>query len=295
MKQPVFTGSCTALVTPFRPDGSICLEEMGRLIDYQIENGTDALLVCGTTGESASLTDDEKLRCISFAADRVKGRVPVLAGTGSNDTCHAMQLSRRAREMGADALLVVTPYYNKTSQAGLVQHFEAIANECRCPIVLYNVPSRTGMNLAPETLRRLCENPYITAVKEASGNLSQCVRMAALCKDEAVLYSGNDDQVLPLLAMGAKGVISVAANAAPRQMHALCQAWFCGDTETARSWQLWAARLSEALFCDVNPIPIKYAMTLLGWQTGRMRLPLVPPQPAEKRKIESALQACGLL
>ena len=295
MRNPVFTGSCTALVTPFDADGKVCLDELGRMIDWQIENETDALLVCGTTGESAVLSDDEKLRCIAYTVEHAAGRVPVLAGTGSNDTSHAVWLSRRAAQLGADALLAVTPYYNKTSQTGLVKHIEAIANASRCPVVLYNVPSRTGVNLLPETLQRLSGNPFITAVKEASGNLSQCVRTARLCGDRITLYSGNDDQVLPLLSVGGRGVISVTANVAPRRMHALCAAWFQGEIETARRIQFEMARLADALFSDVNPIPVKYAMSLQGWQTDRWRLPLVPPDKTIQGKIESALRDCNLL
>ncbi len=295
MKNAVFTGAAVALVTPMNPDGSVNLETLGRLLEDQIANGTDAILICGTTGESATLSDEEKLTCIDFAVRTVNHRVPVIAGTGSNNTAHSIQLSRKAAELGADALLVVTPYYNKTSQAGLEAHFNAIANAAKIPMILYNVPSRTGVNLTPETVLQLSKNPYIVGIKEASGNISQIARIAELCGDEIVLYSGNDDQVVPLLSLGGKGVISVVSNVAPAQMHACCQAWFDGDVAKARQLQLELLPLCRAMFCDVNPIPVKYAMQLQGWRVGNCRLPLIGPAPAQQQQIQTVMQQHHLI
>lgn len=295
MKNAVFTGAAVALVTPMNPDGSVNLETLGRLLEDQIANGTDAILICGTTGESATLSDEEKLTCIDFAVRTVNHRVPVIAGTGSNNTAHSIQLSRQAAELGADALLVVTPYYNKTSQAGLEAHFNAIANAAKIPMILYNVPSRTGVNLTPETVLQLSKNPYIVGIKEASGNISQIARIAELCGDEIVLYSGNDDQVVPLLSLGGKGVISVVSNVAPAQMHACCQAWFDGDVVKARQLQLELLPLCRAMFCDVNPIPVKYAMQLQGWRVGNCRLPLIGPAPVQQQQIQTVMQQRHLI
>lgn len=295
MKNAVFTGAAVALVTPMNPDGSVNLETLGRLLEDQIANGTDAILICGTTGESATLSDEEKLTCIDFAVRTVNHRVPVIAGTGSNNTAHSIQLSRQAVGLGADALLVVTPYYNKTSQAGLEAHFNAIANAAKIPMILYNVPSRTGVNLTPETVLQLSKNPYIVGIKEASGNISQIARIAELCGDEIVLYSGNDDQVVPLLSLGGKGVISVVSNVAPAQMHACCQAWFDGDVAKARQLQLELLPLCRAMFCDVNPIPVKYAMQLQGWRVGNCRLPLIGPAPAKQQQIQTVMQQHHLI
>lgn len=295
MKKPIFQGAATALVTPMREDGTIHFDELGRMIETQIQEGIDAILICGTTGESATMTDEEKLACIAYAVKAVNRRVPVIAGTGSNDTEHSIALSRRAALLGVDGLLLVTPYYNKTSQAGLEAHFCKIADAVDCPIILYNVPSRTGMNLFPETVSALSKHPRITAIKEASGNIAQCTRIAALCGDEMTLYSGNDDQVLPLLALGGKGVISVVSNVAPKQMHTLCQSWFDGEWEKARKLQMEMLPLCNALFCDVNPIPVKYAMSLMHWQVGNCRLPLVEPSAEKKMLIRTAMQHAHLL
>lgn len=295
MKNAVFTGAAVALVTPMNPDGSVNFETLAQLLEDQIAKGTDAILICGTTGESATLSDEEKLSCIDFAVRTIRHRVPVVAGTGSNNTAHSIQLSKRAAELGADALLVVTPYYNKTSQAGLAAHFNAIANAAKLPVILYNVPSRTGVNLAPETVFQLSKNPYIVGIKEASGNISQCAKIAELCGDEIALYSGNDDQVVPVLALGGKGVISVVSNVAPAQMHACCQVWFDGDVKKARELQLKLLPLCRAMFCDVNPIPVKYGMQLQGWQVGNCRLPLVGPAPEQQQQIRTTLQQYNLV
>ena len=295
MKNPVFTGAGVAIITPMYEDGSINFDELGRIIEDQIAHSTDAIVICGTTGESPTMTDEEHTECIRYAVKKVAGRVPVVAGTGSNDTKYAIWLSQQAEADGADALLLVTPYYNKTSQAGLVAHFTAMAEAGGIPVILYNVPSRTGLNIAPETALELSKHPLINGIKEASGNISQVAKVAALCGDALNIYSGNDDQVVPLLALGGKGVISVVSNVAPELVHNCCQAFFDRDTAKACALQLEMLPLEEALFCEVNPIPVKYAMNVLGWNAGACRLPLVEPSDAHKEKIEQALAAEGLL
>ena len=295
MKKPVFTGAAVAIITPMRADGSVDFEEMGRIIDDQIENGTDAIVVCGTTGESPTMTDEEHTACIRYAVKKTAGRVPVIAGTGSNDTKYAVWLSRQAQADGADALLLVTPYYNKTSQAGLIAHYTAIADAVDLPCILYNVPSRTGCNLTAASLAQLAKHPNINAVKEASGNISQVAEIAAACGEELNIYSGNDDQIVPLLALGGKGVISVLSNVAPRYTHDICAKWFAGDTAGSLAMQLAALPLCKALFADVNPIPVKWAMNRLGWHAGACRLPLVDPNEAVQAQLDSALRAFGLL
>ncbi|WP_308000279.1 4-hydroxy-tetrahydrodipicolinate synthase [uncultured Gemmiger sp.] len=295
MKKPVFTGAAVAIITPMRADGSVDYEELGRIIDDQIDNGTDAIVICGTTGESPTMTDEEHTACIRYAVKRTAGRVPVIAGTGSNDTKYAIWLSRQAQADGADALLLVTPYYNKTSQAGLIAHYTAIADAVDLPCILYNVPSRTGCNLTPASLAQLAKHPNINAVKEASGNISQVAEIAAACGQELNIYSGNDDQIVPLLALGGKGVISVLSNVAPRYTHDLCAKWFAGDTAGSLAMQLAALPLCKALFADVNPIPVKWAMNRLGWHAGACRLPLVAPDEAVQAQLDSALRAFGLL
>ena len=295
MKKPVFTGAAVAIITPMHADGSIDYEEMGRIIDDQIENGTDAIVVCGTTGESPTMTDEEHTACIRYAVKKTAGRVPVIAGTGSNDTRYAVWLSRQAQADGADALLLVTPYYNKTSQAGLIAHYTAIADAVDLPCILYNVPSRTGCNLTAASLAQLAKHPNINAVKEASGNISQVAEIAAACGEELNIYSGNDDQIVPLLALGGKGVISVLSNVAPRYTHDICAKWFAGDTAGSLAMQLAALPLCKALFADVNPIPVKWAMNRLGWHAGACRLPLVDPDEAVQAQLDSALRAFGLL
>lgn len=295
MKKPVFTGAAVAIVTPMHADGSIYFEELGRILEDQIARGTDAIVICGTTGECSTMTDDEQLAAIRYTVDTVAHRVPVIAGAGSNDTAHGCALAKGAADCGADALLMVTPYYNKTSQAGLVAHFTAMAEAGGIPVILYNVPSRTGLNIAPETAQTLSRHPLINGIKEASGNISQVAKVAALCGGELNLYSGNDDQVVPLLSLGGKGVISVVSNIAPELMHNCCQAWFDGDTAKACALQLEILPLCDAMFCDVNPIPVKYAMNALGWQAGSCRLPLVEPSEAKKAQIDGALKAAGLI
>ncbi len=295
MKKPVFTGAAVAIITPMRADGSVDFEELGRIIDDQIDNGTDAIVICGTTGESPTMTDEEHTACIRYAVKKTAGRVPVIAGTGSNDTKYAIWLSRQAQADGADALLLVTPYYNKTSQAGLIAHYTAIADAVDLPCILYNVPSRTGCNLTAASLAQLAKHPNINAVKEASGNISQVAEIAAACGEELNIYSGNDDQIVPLLALGGKGVISVLSNVAPRYTHDICAKWFAGDTAGSLAMQLAALPLCKALFADVNPIPVKWAMNRLGWHAGACRLPLVDPDEAVQAQLDSALRAFGLL
>lgn len=295
MKKPVFTGAGVAIITPMCQDGSINFDELGRILEDQLARGTDAVIICGTTGECSTMTDAEQLAAIRFTVDTVAHRVPVIAGAGSNDTNHGCALAKGAAECGADALLMVTPYYNKTSQAGLIAHFTAMAEAGGIPVILYNVPSRTGLNIAPETAKTLSEHPLINGIKEASGNIAQVAKIAALCGGELNLYSGNDDQVVPLLSLGGKGVISVVSNIAPELMHGCCQAWFDGDREEALRLQLAALPLCDAMFCDVNPIPVKYAMNALGWKAGACRLPLVEPSEAKKAQIDSALKAAGLV
>ena len=295
MKKPVFTGAAVAIITPMHADGSVNYEELGRVIEDQIAHHTDAIVICGTTGESPALDHEEHTECIRYTVKKVAGRVPVIAGTGSNDTRYAIQLSLQAQEDGADALLLVTPYYNKTSQAGLIAHYTAIANAVNLPCILYNVPSRTGCNLQPATLAKLAKLPNINAVKEASGNISQVAEVAQLCGDDLNIYSGNDDQIVPLLALGGKGVISVLSNVAPQYTHDLCAKWFAGDTAGSLEMQLKALPLCKALFADVNPIPVKWAMNRLGWQAGPCRLPLVEPSEAVQERLQRAMRDFGLL
>lgn len=295
MKKTVFTGAAVAIITPMLPDGSIHYKELGRIIEDQIAGGTDAIVICGTTGEASTMPDEEHLDCIEYAVKKVAGRIPVVAGTGSNDTNHAIKLSQEAVRRGADALLQVTPYYNKTSQSGLVRHFTAIADAVDAPIILYNVPSRTGVNITPATCKILAQHPRIVAIKEASGNIAQVAQIAHLCGDELAIYSGNDDQIVPLLALGGKGVISVLSNVAPRQAHDICRLWFEGNTQASLQLQLDMMDLCGALFCDVNPIPVKAAMNMLGYQAGECRLPLDRLSPEHMDTLRTALQKAGLL
>ena len=294
MKKPLFTGSGVAIVTPFTKE-TVDLPTLGKLLHFQMKNGTDAIIVCGTTGEASTMSYRERMRTIEFCVDHVDGRLPVIAGTGSNSTENALALSRDAERAGADGLLLVTPYYNKASQAGLVAHFTAIAKSVSLSCILYNVPSRTGCNLLPATLAELAKLPNINGVKEASGNLAQVADIAALCGDELNIYSGEDGLILPVLALGGKGVISVLSNVAPRYTHDLCAAWFAGDPQTCRRMQLDALELVHALFADVNPIPVKWAMNRLGWAAGPLRLPMCEPGEAVQRQLETALKNFGLL
>ena len=295
MSHSIFEGSAAAVVTPMNGYGNLDFDAFGRLLEWMIREGTDAVVVNGTTGESATLDDKEKMAVIRYAVRQVDGRIPVIAGTGSNCTEHAVELSRKAQELGADALLQVTPYYNKTSQAGLVRHFNAVADAVGLPMILYNVPSRTGMNIQPETYAELAKHPLIVATKEASGNVSAIAKTAALCGDELAIYSGNDDQILPLLALGGIGVISVLANVAPRETHDICRLYFEGKHAESLALQLRLLELIEALFCDVNPIPVKEAMNLLGHDAGQCRMPLAPLNAANRERLRTALCAAGFL
>ena len=295
MKNPIFTGSGLAMVTPMQSDGSVNYTEIDRLLEDQIAAHTDAIISCGTTGEASTLDDQEHLDVIAHVVKRVNGRIPVIAGTGSNNTAHAVMMSKEAADLGADGLLVVTPYYNKTSQAGLIASYTAIADATDLPVIMYNVPSRTGVNIAPETAKTLSAHPHINAIKEASGNISQIAKIAALCGDELNIYSGNDDQIVPLLSLGGKGVISVLAHVAPQQTHDICQLWFDGKTAESAALQLQLLDVCNALFCDVNPIPVKAAMNMMGYDVGACRLPLVPLSEANTAKLHDALSRAGLL
>ena len=295
MKKLIFTGSAVALATPMLPEGKVNFEAFEKLVEFQIQGGTDALVICGTTGESATLKDDEHLECIARAVKITAGRVPVIAGTGSNYTEHAVDMSKEAKALGADALLLVTPYYNKTSQKGLVASFNTIVDAAGLPAILYNVPSRTGVNIAPKTALELSKNPLICGIKEASGNISQIGQVAALCGDELPLYSGNDDQVVPILSLGGKGVISVVANVAPAAMHRMCQLWFEGKAAESLALQLELMGLCNAMFCDVNPIPVKAALNMMGFAAGPCRLPLVELSEENAALVRRELEKAALL
>ena len=294
MKPIVFTGAAVAIITPFNENG-IDFESFGKIIDDQIDNGTDAIVVCGTTGESATMPDAENLSAIEYCVKRVNKRVPVIAGTGSNDTKHCIELSKGAEALGADALLLVTPYYNKTTQRGLIQHYTMVANSVKLPIILYNVPSRTGLNILPETLKELSKVENIVAVKEASGNISQVAKIAELCGDDMTIYSGNDDQIVPILSLGGKGVISVLSNVAPQQTHDIVEYYLNGDVKKSLELQLKAIELVDALFVEVNPIPVKTAMNMLGYNAGTLRMPLYEMSDANKEVLKKAMINYGLL
>lgn len=289
MKKPIFTGAGVAIVTPFIDDNNVNYEEFGKIIDHQIENGTDAIIVMGTTGESPTCPEDEHERVVDFCCKHVAGRVPVIAGAGSNDTKTAVKLTKSAKASGADAVLSVTPYYNKTTQAGLIAHFTSIA-DCEIPVILYNVPSRTGISFTANTYKELSKHPYINGVKEASGNFSLLAEAMALCSDDMNFWSGNDDQIVPLMSMGGKGVISVLSNVAPKAVHDICQHCFDGNYDKAAKMQLDYLSLANSLFCEVNPIPVKKAMELLGWNVGPLRLPLVNPTDEHTELIRSNLK-----
>lgn len=292
----IFKGAGVAIVTPFHEDGSVNYEKFEELVEEQIAGGTDAIIVCGTTGEASTLTHEEHLDLIRFCAEKVKGRIPVIAGTGSNCTQTAVYLSTEAEKYGVDGLLLVTPYYNKATQKGLYQHFKTVADSVKLPIILYNVPGRTGCNILPQTAVKLCtEVSNIVAIKEASGNISQVAKLMALANGKIDLYSGNDDQVVPLLALGGKGVISVVSNVAPGPMHDICQKFFDGDIEGSAREQLRAIELCGALFCEVNPIPVKTAMNLMGKNVGPLRMPLSEMEPENVATLKAALTNYGIL
>lgn len=296
MKQVIFTGAATALVTPFNQNGEISWEELEKLIEFQIEGGIDAIVACGTTGEAATMTTEEHTETIRFIIEKVKGRVPVIAGTGSNDTKFCVELSQEAKTLGADGLLLVTPYYNKTSQKGLIESFNYVADNVKMPCILYNVPSRTGCNIQPATYKELSKNPYIVAVKEANGDISATARTAALCGDELTIYSGEDNQTLPIMALGGKGVISVFSNALPGTMHQLADAMLQGDLTAARKLNAEYLDLMDGFFMDVNPIPIKEALHQMGLiQTNCCRMPLTTMTETGREKMAALLKKHGLV
>lgn len=291
-----FEGAGVAIVTPFHKDGSVNHEKFAELVEFQIQNKTDAIIVCGTTGESSTLTHEEHLDLIKYCVEVVKGRVPVVAGTGSNCTDTAVYLSKEAEKSGVDGLLLVTPYYNKATQKGLYEHFKQIADSVELPIILYNVPSRTGCNILPQTAVKLCSEVHnIVGIKEASGNISQIAKLASLAQGKIDIYSGNDDHIVPVLSLGGKGVISVLSNVAPKQTHDICAKFFEGDVEGSCAEQLRAMELCDALFCEVNPIPVKAALNLMGKEVGSLRRPLSDMEDVNVEKLRSAMVNYGLL
>ena len=294
MKNTVFTGAGVAIITPFR-DGKIDYEDFARIIEFQIANGTDAIVVCGTTGEASTLSDDEHIDAIEFAVKQTAGRIPVIAGTGSNDTAYAIWLTKEACRVGADAMLVVTPYYNKASVKGLISHFTAIADASTKPIILYNVPSRTGCNIPLSVYRELAKHPMIVATKEASGNISAIAELIAELGDQLDVYSGNDDQIVPILSLGGKGVISVLSNVMPRETHDICQLYFDGKVKESAALQLKLLDLINNLFIEVNPIPVKAAMNLMGYCTKEVRPPMCEPEEAHLEILKASMRKHKLI
>ncbi len=294
MKNTVFTGAATAIVTPFI-NGEVDYESFGRLIDWQLAEGIDAIVACGTTGEGSTLTDEEHREVIRYAVERVGGRVPVIAGTGSNDTAYAIELTKYACEVGADAMLLVTPYYNKATQKGLIKSFEAVADISTKPVILYNVPSRTGCNLLPASAAILADHPNIVAIKEACGNISQIAELASLVRGKMDIYSGNDDQIVPVLSLGGMGVISVLSNIMPKATHEMCQKFFEGDVAGACKLQLDLLPLVNALFCEVNPIPAKAAVSAMGYGENSLRLPLTPMEAEHEAKLLALMKEQNLI
>ena len=295
MKKLIFKGAATALITPMTEDGKINYQVLQDLLEFQIQKKADAVVIAGTTGEVSTLSDEEHITLVEKAVRQVNGRIPVIAGAGSNNTAHAAWLSGECEKAGADALLHVTPYYNKASQQGLYLHFKACAQATSLPIILYNVPSRTGVNIFPATYKRLSEIDNIVACKEASGNFSQIAKTASLCKEDLTIYSGNDDQITSALALGAKGVISVLSNILPEETHNICYSYFNGDQEKSDNLQLKYLELREGLFMDVNPIPVKQAMRAMGYPVGGCRLPLCDMDPANAEKLYAILKSYGLI
>ena len=293
----IFTGAGVAIVTPFKDNGEVDYESFAKNIEFQIEKGSDAIIVCGTTGEASTLSHEEHLDVIRYCVKCVNGRIPVVAGTGSNCTETAIYLSQEAEKAGADGLLVVTPYYNKATQKGLYEHFKMVADSVKIPVILYNIPGRTGgVNILPETVVRLCnEVENIVGVKDATGNISQVAKLMSLADGKVDLYSGNDDQIVPLLSLGGKGVISVLSNVAPTETHEICAKFFAGDVEGSRKLQLSAIELIDALFCEVNPIPVKKALHLMGMMGGTLRRPLTVMEDVNAAKLEKAMKEFGIL
>ena len=294
MEKTIFTGAAVAIVTPFNENG-INFEELQNLIEFNIKNGTDAIVIVGTTGESATMSDEEHKEAIKFTVECVNKRVPVIAGTGSNDTLYALSLSKYAESVGVDALLIVTPYYNKTTQRGLIKHYSYIADNVDTPIILYNVPSRTGVNIEPETCKELSKNDKIVAVKEASGDFSQIAKIKSLCGEDLDIYSGNDDQIVPVLSLGGKGVISVFANVMPKQAHEICSLYFEGKIKESAKMQEDYLELINTLFIEVNPIPVKTALGLMGYKVGNLRMPLFAMEGENLNKLQSVLKKYNLI
>ena len=291
----IFTGAGVAIVTPFNEDESINYDKLDQLIDYHCNNGTDSIIICGTTGESATMSEKEHMECVKFAIERTKGRLPIIAGTGSNCTRTAIDMSKEAASYGADGLLVVTPYYNKATQEGLVGHYTAVAKEAKAPIIMYSVASRTGCNIEPATAARLIkEVDNIVGIKEASGNISKVAKIMHLTDGKTDLYSGNDDQIVPILSLGGKGVISVLSNVAPQETHDICAKFFEGDVKGSLELQLKAIPLIEQLFCEVNPIPVKKAMKLMGMDCGPLRMPLTELTPQHEESLAKAMTEFGI-
>lgn len=295
MKNTLFTGAGIAIITPFNEDGSINYEQLGEMIDYQIENGTDAIIICGTTGEASTMSDEEHLECIRFAVKKAAKRVPVIAGTGSNDTAYAIKLSKEAEEIGADGLLLVTPYYNKTTQRGLIAHFTAIADAVNIPIILYNIPGRTGMSIEISTAKVLAKHKNIVAVKEASGNIGYTAKLIAACGDDLDVYSGNDDMIVPIMSLGGKGVISVLSHVLPKETHLMTQYCLENNFAEAAKLQIKYLDLINNLFVEVNPIPVKEAMNLIGVNVGGCRMPLYPMSDENREKLKASLAMHGLI
>lgn len=295
MKNTIFTGAGIAIITPMNADGSINYQGLSDLIENQIANGTDAIIICGTTGEASTMTDEEHLECIRFAVEKTAGRIPVIAGTGSNDTRYAIELSKEAEAVGVDGLLLVTPYYNKTTQRGLIAHFTAIADAVNVPIILYNIPGRTGVNMEVATVKKLAEHRNIAAIKEASGNISYAAKLIAACGDNIDVYSGNDDMVVPLVSLGGKGVISVASHVIPKQMHDMVQ--YCLDNNFAEATKLQIEYLDliNSLFIEVNPIPVKEALNMMGVNVGPCRMPLYEMSDEHKAVLRASLEKHGLI
>lgn len=292
----IFKGAGVAIVTPMHEDGTVNYAQFAKLLEFQIANKTDAIIVCGTTGESSTLTHEEHLDVIRYCTEVVAGRIPVIAGTGSNCTETAIYLSTEAEKMGVDGLLLVSPYYNKATQNGLYAHFKAVADSVKVPCLLYNVPSRTGCNILPETVVRLCRDvENIVGVKEASGNISQIAHLAAIADGCVDIYSGNDDQIVPIMSLGGLGVISVLSNVAPAQTHEICQSYLDGNAKESCRLQLKALELCNALFCEVNPIPVKKALNLMGMNAGALRMPLTEMEPANAERLEKAMKHYGIL
>lgn len=291
----IFTGSGVAIVTPFKEDKTVDFVAFEKLINFQIENDTDAIIVCGTTGEPSTLTEEERFEVIKFCVDKVQKRVPVIAGAGCNDTMQSVKMCKRCEEIGVDGLLIVTPYYNKTTQKGIINHYKIIAESVKLPIILYNVPSRTGLNMLPKTVLELSKVDNIVGIKEASGNISQIVEIASICKEDFYIYSGNDNQILPILSIGGKGVISVMANIIPKDTHNIIQKFLDNDFGESKKIQLLSVELASALFCEVSPIPVKTALEIMGYGKAYFREPLIDMEPDNIIVLKNAMKNYGLI